>query len=296
MHRQSAQLREKALHIAVPLAATRRDHTLRTAQRQALGQARQHPGVGGVDVQGRVLRQRGHQRQQTLVIGLAHLQQQTQLRHVGQLTVGRTVGRLQQQVLIIFSAIAAARLLIGVQPVEQALGVGLVDLQAEQQPTKLPQRRLVDLPLPHQAVEVETPRRILDTHTQLATLVQGEGRLRPRPRLAQMIHAWIALLQIALQYRFAQGFATQGVVPGLAHMQLIGAAANRQLLAGDDPGANHRDHRHHQHHGDQRHAALRLHGEGSTSGSVCSGDSSAGVCSAPSGITSGKRSRRRNSP
>ena len=236
--------------------------------------------------------------QQTLVILLAHLQQQAQLGDIAEQTIAGAIGWLQQQVLVVLGAIAAAGLLIGIQPVKQAFGIGRFNLQQTQQAAELGHGGLVGLALAQQAVEVKARAQITDLGTQLAALVQSETGQGPGPGLTQMIQrrARIAGGQVALQHRLGQHFTAQGIVQGLAHMQLVGAAADRQLLASNDPSADHGHHHHHQQHGDQGHALLAPHNCGSGSGAGCSGFSapSSGARVSCSGSTSGRRSRRRS--
>src|SRR5690606_41403434 len=67
--------------------------------------------------------------------------------------------------------------------------------------------------------------------------------LWPRPGFAQVIH-WLLRassggLRIAAQDRPRQRLTTQRVVPGLAHLQLIAAGADGQLLARDHRSEEH---------------------------------------------------------
>ena len=215
------------------------------------------------NVQRRIFGQGADERQQASIVGFRQFQQ-AQLGHVLETAVGGAVGRRLQQVLVVLGALLALRILVGVEPVGQPVRQALDDLflhpQGGQQATELLHRIRLDLALAHQSVEIETPAGVLDPHPQLAAVVQLERRHRSSPGLAQVVHRLAgilaALAQVAAQHRFRQAFAAQRIVPGLAHVQLVGAAAYRQLLADDQPGADDGHHRHHQQHGDQRDAAL----------------------------------------
>src|SRR5690606_25716847 len=119
------------------------------------------------------------------VMRLLHAQQQAQLGRVGDGPVGGTVRRLRQQVLVVLGPIGTAGFLIGIQPVAQALGVGFIDLQTQQQASELRQRLLVRLALANQAGDVEAAGGILDADQRLAAVIQlegGSGRAQSSPR------------------------------------------------------------------------------------------------------------------
>ncbi|MCY1561302.1 hypothetical protein D9M68_985380 [compost metagenome] len=113
--------------------------------------------------------------------------------------VGRAVRRLQQQVLVVFRAIRAERLLVTVEPVHQPFGIGRLDAQAQQQATELANALFIELAITHQAVEVEAPARVLDTHAERTAIVQLERAKGASPGLAEVIHrrTRIALAQVA---------------------------------------------------------------------------------------------------
>ena len=225
-------------------------------------------------------------RQQQPVITLTHIQQQTQFGDIAQPAIAGPVGRLQQQVLIVFGAVAATGLLVLVNPVEQAFGIGCVDLQAQQQAAQALHSLRIGLAIAQQAVQIEAPGQVINAQQQL-TLLQGKGWLGARPGLAEVVGAARRIrrgLLVAPQNGLRQRLATQGKVPGLARQQLVSAAANAQLLTQHQPGSDQTGQRHHQQHGNQRNTALALHG------------ASSGL---PSGLCaglSGKRRTRSSSP
>ncbi len=82
---------------------------------------------------------------QTLEILLAHIQQQAQLGQVMQPAPGIAVRRVEREIGVVFGTEFAARLLIRIEPVQQALGIRRADLQAQQQPAELLDRCSIGL-------------------------------------------------------------------------------------------------------------------------------------------------------
>ncbi len=230
-----------------------------------------------------------------------HVEQQTQFGQVAQAPAGGAVRRVEQQIGIVLGALLAAGLLVGVEPVHQPLGVGLGDVQTQQQAAELRLGGGVGLLVLHQAVEVEAPGQVLDTNLD-ASLLDLERRLRQCPGLGRVVDGGLrraALAggaQVAAQDRLRQRLAAQRVVPGLTRLQLVGGGADRELLAGDHAGADDRDDCHHEQHRDQRDAALRLHYRlPSSNGSGRPMESGWMNCAAGFG-PSGRRSRRVSVP
>ncbi len=207
---------------------------------------------------------------------------------------GAAIGRIEGKIGVIFGTQLAARLLVRIEPVQQALGIGRADLQTQQQPAELLDRGRVGLLVAQQVVEVEASGEILDTHENLA-LIDLERRQRLRPGFEQMIDrggARLAALQVAGQYRLRQRLAAQGVVPGLTRLQLIAGGADAQLLARHHCRADHGDDGHHQQHGDQRHAALTTHCGSSPSNGSGTPSAPGNACCIVCSAASGRRSRR----
>ncbi|MOA07829.1 hypothetical protein D3C78_1275540 [compost metagenome] len=198
-HPGQGRLPEKGLHAGKARGAPCRRQQARAAGVEVVGQGGEHQEAGGVDVEGGVRRQHGDVGQQLAVVQLGHAQHQAQLGDIAHGVVGRPIRRLQQQVLVVFRAIGAEGLLVGVEPVHQALGVGRLDAQAQQQAAELADTLFVDLAIAHQAVEVQAAAGVVDAHAEGAAVIQLEGTQRPCPGFAQVIHRGtrIALAQVA---------------------------------------------------------------------------------------------------
>ena len=109
--------------------------------------------------------------------------------------------------------------------------------------------------------------------------------------MAEKVSIWHAGLH---DNPLGQRLTAQRVVPGLARRELVGAAADAQLLAGDDARGDHGDEGHHQQYGNQGHALLTLHEVGASGGVSLSG---LGGCAAFCfGGLSGRRSTRVSRP
>ncbi len=214
---------------------------------------------------------------------------------------GAAIRRVEAEVGVVFGAQLATGLLVGVEPVEQALRIGRADLQAQQQPAELLDGGGIGLLIAQQVVEVEAPGHILDAHEDLA-LVDLERRQRLRPGFEQMIDrrglatgarlARRASPQIASEDGLRQRLAAQRVMPGLTRLQLIAGGADAQLLARHHCRADHGDDGHHQQHGDQRHAALTTHCGSSPSNGSGTPSAPGNACCIVCSAASGRRSRR----
>ena len=169
------RLREEGGAVAKRRAAPQLDQRLGGTQAEVVAEAGEHHRAGGVDVQWHATRQRGHVGRQTLEILLAHVQQQAQLGEVVEPASGAAIRRVEAEVGVVFGAQLAAGLLVGVEPVEQALRIGRADLQAQQQPAELLDGGGIGLLIAQQVVEVEAPGHILDAHEDLARSISNAG-------------------------------------------------------------------------------------------------------------------------